>query len=85
MSAPRAVHDARAPQHLSPSPLPPSGGVVWCGCVVLQNVVAPRPLKLRLSAGLTNSVRCNCSVVDESRSSLAGLAAQGVSFYQKSI
>ena len=28
---------------------------------------------------------CNCSVVDESRSSLAGLVARCVSFYQKSI
>ena len=39
-----------------------------------------------LFGGASSEVRrCNCSVVDESRSSLAGLSARCVSFYQKSI
>ena len=41
---------------------------------------------LSLFGGASSEVRrCNCSVVDESRSSLAGLAARCVSFYQTSI
>ena len=41
---------------------------------------------LSLFGGASSEVRrCNCSVVDESRSSLAGLGARCVFFYQKSI
>ena len=41
---------------------------------------------LSLFGGASSEARrCNCSVVDESRSSLAGLAARCVSFYLKSI
>ena len=41
---------------------------------------------LSLFGGASSEVRrCNCSVVDESRSSLAGLAARCMSFYEKSI
>ena len=41
---------------------------------------------LSLFGGASSEVRrCNCSVVDESRSSLAGLGARCVSFYQKAI
>ena len=56
------------------------------GPKVLRHRRLRRRRGLSLFGGASSEVRrCNCSVVDESRSSLAGLAARCVSFYQKSI
>ena len=61
-------------------------GVGWPRRRMGQQMVGEVARGLSLFGGASSEVRrCNCSVVDESRSSLAGLAARCVSFYQTSI